>query len=90
MSKAQITLKISAHARLRCSKSTNLYMPSRVMTRALRLREHSGGIKPQNRAQLKPAKHSCTILTLDEVRSDVLGVTDGSAVIGHEANKNTC
>ena len=60
---------------------------SRVMTRALRLREHSGGFKPQNRARLKPARNSCTVLTLDEVRSDVLGVTDGSADIGHEANK---
>ena len=45
---------------------------SRVMTRALRLREHSRGFKPQNRARLKPAKNSCTVLTLDEVRSDVL------------------
>ena len=63
---------------------------SRVMTRALRLREHSRGFKPQNRALLNPAKNSCTVLTLDEVRSDVLGVTDVSAVIGHEANKNTC
>ena len=57
---------------------------SRVMKRALRLREHSRGFKPQNRAWLKPAKNSCTVLTLGEVRSDVLGVTDGSAVIGHE------
>ena len=63
---------------------------SRVMTRALRLREHSRGFKPQNRARLKPATNSCTVLTLDEVRSDVLGVTNGSAVIGHEASKNTC
>ena len=35
-------------------------------------------------------KNSCTVLTLEEVRSDVLGVTDASAVIGHEANQNTC
>ena len=60
---------------------------SRLMTRALRLREHSRGFKPQNRARLKPAKNACTVLTSDKVRSDVLGVTDGSAVIGHEALK---
>ena len=63
---------------------------SRVMTRAFRLREHSGGFKPQNRARLKPAERTLyTVLTMDEVRSDVLGVTDGSAVIGHEEIKNT-
>ena len=33
------------------------------------------------------AENSCTVLTLDEVRSDVLGVTDASAVIGHEEIK---
>ena len=60
---------------------------SQVMTRALRLREHSRGFKPQNRARLKPANNSCTVLTLDEVRSDVLGVTDGSPVIRHEETK---
>ena len=63
---------------------------SRVTTRALHLREHSRVFKSQNRALLKPSKNSCTVLTLDEVRSDVLGATDGSAVIGHEANKDTC
>ena len=57
------------------------------MKRALRLRDHSRRFIPENRAQLKPAKNSCTVLALDEVRSDVLGVTDGSAVIGHEEMK---
>ena len=37
--------------------------------------------------RLKPAKNSCTVLTLDEDRSDVLGVMDGSTVIGHDEKK---
>ena len=57
---------------------------SRVMKQALRLREHSRGFKPQNRAWLK---NSCTVLTLGEVRYDVFAVTDCSAVIGHEEIK---
>ena len=59
------------------------------MTRALRLREPFRGFKLQNRARLKSAKNSCIVLTFDEVRSDVLGVTDGFVVVGHEG-KNTC
>ena len=60
---------------------------SRVITRALRLREYSRGFKHQNRAQPK-LENSCTVLTLDEVRSEVPGVTDASAVTGHEEKKH--
>ena len=53
ISKSRITLKITAHTRLKCSNCWTVHA-SRVMTRALRLREHSRGFKPEpSSSQLK-------------------------------------
>ena len=63
---------------------------SRVMTRAF---VSSRALQRSQTTEPSPARSSsllCTVLTLDEVRSDVLGVTDGSAVIGREEMKNSC
>ena len=52
---SQITLKDQCTCMSEVLKEYDSVHASRVMTRALRLREHSRGFKPQNRARLKPA-----------------------------------
>ena len=53
---------------------------SRVRTRALRVREHPGGVEPQNRAQLQPAKKTQF--------AQIDGVVTDASVIGRGTKKH--